>query len=194
MLSIKPKGKKMHTKINTNILKKAMLTFSLLVSPLFAEVDMTKSLEEVTISGDDGGYASAGGAWNSSMLKGKTTMLMYVDPDEKSKGEVFKPTIESFERDLDFDKFQILVILNLKATWKPNMLIESLMKSKLKDYPKRVFVLDKDSVLVKKWDLRNDEYNTLVINKDSTVIYSHSGEWNDAQMSEINSLVRSEVH
>ena len=115
------------------------------------------------------------------------------DPDEKYKGEVFKPTIESFERDLDFDKFQILVILNLKATWKPNMLIKRLMKSKLTDYPKRIYVLDKDSVLVKKWGLKNDEYNTLVVNEHSEVIYSHSGEWTEDEMSKINSLIRTQV-
>jgi hypothetical protein len=183
----------MHTKISINTLKKVILTCGLLFSPLSAQVDTSKSLEEVIIQGDDGGYYNTGDAWNSSMLKGKTTMLMYVDPDEKNKGEVFKPTIESFEKDLDFNKFQIVVIINLKATWKPNALIESLMKSKLTDYPKRIYVLDKDSVLVKKWGLTNDEYNTLVINKQAKVIYSHSGEWKKDEISKINSLIRSEV-
>ena len=118
---------------------------------------------------------------------------MYVDPDEKDKGEVFKSTIESFERDLDFNKFQIVVILNLKATWKPNFLIESLMKSKLIDYPKRIYVLDKDSVLVKKWGLKNNEYNTLLINEQVKAIYSHSGEWKNNDISKINSLIRAEI-
>lgn len=183
----------MHTKISINIAKRVVLTCSLLFFPLFAQVDMSKSLEEITLQGDDGGYYNTNAAWNSSMLKGKTTMLMYVDPDEKNKGEIFKPTIESFEKDLDFNKFQIVVILNLKATWKPNILIESLMKSKLTDYPKRIYVLDKDSILVKKWGLQNDEYNTLVINEKAKVIYSHSGEWKKDEISKINSLIRAEV-
>ena len=183
----------MHTKISTNTLKKIILTCSLLLSPLFAQVDASKSLEDVTISDDDGGYY-VGGAWSSSMLKGKITMLMYVDPDEKNKGEVFKTTIESFERDLDFNKFQILVILNLKATWKPNVIIESLMKSKITDYPKRMYVLDKNSILVKRWGLKNDEYNTLVINEQAKVIYSHSGKWQNSDISKINSLIRLEVN
>ena len=183
----------MNTQISTNTLKKIILTCSLLLSPLFAEVDTSKSLEEVTLQGNDGGYYNTDATWNSSMLKGKTTMLMYVDPDEKNKGEVFKSTIESFERDLDFNKFQIVVILNLKATWKPNVLIESLMKSKLTDYPKRIYVLDKDSILVKRWGLQNDEYNTLVINDKAKVIYSHLGEWKNDEISKINSLIRAEI-
>jgi len=183
----------MNTKISTDTLKKIILTCSLLLSPLSAQVDMSKSLEEVTIQGYTGGYYNTDTAWSSSMLKGKTTMLMYVDPDKKNKGEIFKPTIEAFERDLDFNKFQIVVILNLKATWKPNLLIESLMKSKLVDYPKRIYVLDKDSVLVKKWGLKNDAYNTLVINEQVKVIYSHSGEWKNNDISKINSLIRAEI-
>jgi len=183
----------MHTKISPNTLKKIILTCSLLLSSLSAQVDTSKGLKEVTLQGADGGYYNTNATWSSSMLKGKTTMLMYVDPDEKNKGEIFKPTIEAFERDLDFNKFQIVVILNLKATWKPNLLIESLMKSKLTDYPKRIYVLDKDSILVNKWGLKNDEYNTLVINKQEKVIYSHSGEWTNNDISKINSLIRAEV-
>lgn len=118
---------------------------------------------------------------------------MYVDPDEKNKGEVFKPTIEAFERDLDFDKFQILVILNLNATWKPDFVIRSLMKSKLTDYPKRTYILDTNSVLVKEWGLTDNEYNTLVINDESKVIYSHSGRWKEGEIDKINVLIRSEV-
>ena len=150
------------------------------------------SLQEISIEGNDGGYYN-GDSWNSSMLKGKTTMLMYVDPDEKNKGEVFKPIIEKFEKDLDFNKFQIVVVLNLNATWKPNALIKSLMKSKLTDYPKRIYILDNNSVLVKKWGLNDNEYNTLVINKDAEVIYSHSGNWDKEAMRKIDSIIRQEV-
>ena len=118
---------------------------------------------------------------------------MYVDPDEKSKGEVFKPTIEAFEKDLDFDKFQILVILNLDATWKPDFVIRTMMKSKLTDYPKRIYILDTGSVLVKKWGLTDNAYNTVIINDKRKVIYSHSGEWEDGEMTQVDALVRSEV-
>ena len=168
----------------------ALLTFA--VASLFAEVDTTEALPSITLEGSTGGHYS-GDSWNSSVLKGKTTMLMYVDPDEKNKGELFKPTIEALERDLDFNKFQILVILNLEATWKPNALIRSMMKSKITDYPKRTYILDANSVLVKEWGLTDNEYNTLVINDKSKVIYSHSGKWQKDEMRQINALIRSQT-
>ncbi|MEE8588536.1 MAG: YtfJ family protein [Sulfurimonadaceae bacterium] len=173
-------------------MKKTITLLTLAVVSLFAEVDTKQSLHPVTLEGDNGSYYT-GEAWDSSMLQGKTTMLMYVDPDEKNKGEVFKPTIEAFEKDLDFDKFQILVILNLNATWKPDFVIRSLMKSKLTDYPKRTYILDTNSVLVKEWGLTDNEYNTLVINDESKVIYSHSGRWKEGEIDKINVLIRSEV-
>ncbi len=173
-------------------MKKMIVFVGFLVSSLMAEVSMSKPLSEISIEGNSGGYVEGGG-WNSSMLEGKITMLMYVDPDEKSKGEEFKSTIEALEKDLDFSKFQILVILNLKATWKPNALIEKLLEDKSKKYPKRIYVLDKDSVLVKEWKLRDNEYNTLVIDKSSKVLYSHSGKWKKGEISQIKSLIRAQV-
>ena len=168
----------------------ALLTFA--ATALFAEVNMEQTLPSVTLEGNTGGHYN-GGTWDSSTLQGKTTMLMYVDPDEKSKGEIFKPTIEALEKDLDFSRFQILVILNLDATWKPNAVIRSMMKSKVTDYPKRTYILDNSSVLVKNWGLQDDEYNTLVISDEGKVIYSHSGKWKKDEMRHINALVRSQV-
>jgi len=173
-------------------MKKTLLLLALTALSLFAEVDTTKPLPTMVLQGDDGGYYS-GKPWNSEMLKGKTTMLMYVDPDEKNKGEVFKPTIEGFEKDLDFDKFQILVIINLNATWKPDAIIKKMMKSKVDNYPKRTYILDAKSILVKGWGLPDDAYNTLIIDKDGKVIYQHAGDWDEKEMKEVDTLVRHNV-
>ena len=157
-----------------------------------ADVVMNKPLTNLSLEGDNGGYYS-GKTWDSTMLEGKTTMLMYVDPDERGKGEVFKPTIAGFENDLDFDKFQIVVIINLNATWKPDAIIKKMMKSKVDEHPKRIYILDVQSSLVKKWNLPDDEYNTLVINPNTEVIYQHAGEWNNEEMQNIDKLIRKVV-
>ena len=156
---------------------------------LSATVQLGHTLTNVTLEGKTGGYFT-GGAWHSSMLKGKTTMLMYVDPDEKGKGEVFKPTIEKLEREIDFKKFQIVVILNLGATWKPNFLIKKLSESKLKDYPKRIYVFDKQSVLSQKWGLKDNAYNVVVIDGSMKPVYSHSGKWEKEDIKKIDTLIR----
>ena len=152
----------------------------------------TGILPRITLEGDDGSYAN-GDRWDSSMLQGKITMLVYFDPDEKSKGEIFMPTLEAFERDLDFSRFQTLLILNLKATWIPNVLIKALINSQVTAHPKRNYVFDNNSVLVKRWGLDDDEYNILVINEESRVIYSHSGKWKEGEISIMDLLIRSHV-
>ncbi len=173
-------------------MKKTFLLLGLTLITLFAEVDTTKPLSSIVLQDDKGGKYS-GEAWNSNMLLGKTTMLMYVDPDERSKGEIFKPTIAGFEKDLDFSQFQIVVMINLNATWKPNAVIKKMMKSKVEEHPKRQYVLDVDGALVKNWNLPDDEYNTLIINKEGKIIYQHKGQWKEGEMKQVDQLVRQSV-
>ena len=71
-------------------------------------------LPHIILEGDDGSYAN-GKRWDSSVLQGKITLLVYFDPDERDKGKIFMPTLEAFERDLDFSQFQTILIVNLKA-------------------------------------------------------------------------------
>ncbi len=173
-------------------MKKTLLLLTLVLSTLFAEVDTSKPLPTLVLEGSNGGYYS-GEAWDSNSLKGKTTMLMYVDPDETSRGEIFKPTIEGFERDLDFNKFQIFVIINLNATWKPDAIIKNMMKSKVDTYPKRTYILDASSVLVKGWNLPDDAYNTIIINDKGRVIYQHKNDWTKDEIKKVDTLVRAHV-
>ncbi len=170
-------------------MKKIILASLFAASGIYADVQLNKPLPHITLASNQGGYVN-GKPWDSSMLKGKTTMLMYVDPDEKGKGEAFKPTIEMLEKKMNFKKFQILVILNLKATWKPSALIKKLTKGKLSDYPKRIYVFDNDTVLVNKWGLKNDAYNTLVIDTQMKPIYSHTGTWKEGEITKIYHLIQ----
>jgi len=169
---------------------KKIIFLSILISiEIFAKVSIGKILPEIILNDQTGGYFN-GYRWNSNMLKGKTTMLMYVDPDEKDKGIIFKPIIEKLEQDIDFKKFQIIVILNLNATWKPNFLIKKLSEGKLKTYPKRIYIFDKQSVLVRKWGLTDNEYNVLLIDPQMKPIYSHIGKWKEKEIQKIDLLIR----
>ena len=117
-----------------------------------------RPLPHLVLEGKDGSYAD-GSRWDSSSLQGKITLLVYFDPDERDKGKIFMPTLEAFERDLDFSQLQTILIVNLKATLIPGFLIKVVIKSQAKDHPKRNYIFD-------------DTYNTLVINEESRVIYS----------------------
>ncbi len=152
----------------------------------------TQILQQIILERDNGSYAN-GKRWDSSILQGKITLLVYFDPDERDKGKIFMPTLEAFEEDLDFSQFQTILIVNLKATLIPGFLIKTVIKGQAKDHTKRNYVFDNNSVLVKSWKLTDNEYNTLVIDEVSRVIYSHSGEWEDGEILILNSLIRSHV-
>ena len=174
-------------------MKKMIITTSFIISTLLTSASASESLKELTLSGDNGGIIT-GEEWNSRMLKDKTTIMMYVDPDKKSDGELVTPIIELFENDLDLNKFQILMVVNLEATWRPNAIIKALVKSKAKDNPNRTYIVDAKSILVKEWKLANDEYNVVVIDNSSKIIYSHIGEWKKSELVELDKLVRKQVN
>ncbi len=153
---------------------------------------LTGILPHITLEGNDGSFAN-GDRWDSLMLQGKITMLVYFDPDERAKGEIFMPTLEAFERDLDFSQFQILLIVNLKATWIPGLLIKAAINNQATAHPSRNYIFDNNSVLVNSWGLDDNEYNTLIIDEESRVIYSHSGKWNEGEILLMDLLLRSQV-
>ncbi len=151
---------------------------------------LIQNLPHIILEGKNGGYAD-GGKWDSSVLQGKITLLVYFDPDERDKGEVFMPTLEAFERDLDFRKFQTMLIVNLKSTRIPGFLIKSAIKRQSKDHPKRNYIFDAESVLVQNWGLADNEYITLVIDEKSRVVFYHTGRWKEDEIAVLASLVRS---
>ena len=170
---------------------KKLLLFPLIFAiGLHANVAIGKRLPHVALDQKNGGFLS-GEAWNSSMLKGKTTLLLYIDPDERNKGKNFNNTLKKLKQDIDPKHFQIVAIMNLGATWKPKALITKLMKSKMGDFPKQIIVVDNTSWLVKKWGLKNDEYNVLVLDKHTKLLFSHSGQLNNDQIKKIDTLIRS---
>ena len=170
-------------------MKKTFLITTLLAMSLHAALPMGKVLPLASLSGQKGGYLS-GKAWNSSMLKGKTTLLIYADPDEQETGKKFAPLIDTLESKLNPRQFQVVMIMNLGATWKPTFLIEKLSGKIAGKYPKRIFVLDKKSLLTQKWGLKNNAYDVLVIDKKARLRYSHSGVLTSKDMKTIESTIQ----
>lgn len=169
-----------------------IIALSLFLSTLIFANQTSTSFPRVILDGDTGSRIT-GEIWDSAMLAGKTVMLFYVDPDEKSKGKVFKPTIEATERNFPSEAFQIYVVINLAATWKPDMLIESLLKDKAKNHPERAYVIDKKRTLVEKWGLPDDEYNCVILSSGGDVLFRHAGAWNDEKIARARSVLEQTV-
>jgi len=151
---------------------KKVLWGLLLMCGVLNAIEVGKVPPSVIIDGKNGGEVK-GSAWNSSMLKGKIYILFYVDPDKKDLNEGLSQTLKA--KNYPRDKVDSVAMVNLKATWLPNIVLEALLKSKQKEFPDTLFVKDKQKVLVKKWNLEDDNSDILIFNKEGKLIYKKFG-------------------
>ena len=146
--------------------------------------------KSISIDGKNGGLVT-GGAWKSSQIKDKVYVMFYVDPDEKDTNEHFVQALKA--KKYDRSRFGTIAVINLGATWKPNFIIEKLLKSKQEEFPHTIYAKDKEKVLVDAWDLENDASDVLLFSKDGTLLFYKSGKMQDADMSQVYSLIESHL-
>jgi uncharacterized protein len=142
-----------------------LLSFSILT----ANVSVGVTFPPLTLKGDNGGNVE-GGAWKSTQNLGVAQVLIYADPDEKDKGEPLNKALDTFKKRVGDNKFKTTAVINMAATWKPNVVINQILKIKQKDYPKVTYVKDYKSVLVKKWKLYDDAYNIVLLDKNGVIV------------------------
>ena len=170
-------------------MKKSILALLVLVGSAVA-VEVGKVPASVTINGKDGGRTN-GKAWNSSSLKGKVHIVFYVDPDEKDLNKALNQALkkETFDR----SKFASVAIVNMAATWMPNVAIEAKLKSKQKEFSRTTYVRDRSKVLVKKWALADDNSDVLVFDKSGKLIYKKFGKLSKEEIVKVISLIKSNI-
>lgn len=152
-------------------------TLLLGLQTLFA-LELNKPLPNVTLENEDGALVT-GQAFHSSDLNGKVQIIFYVDPDEKDLNEDLSQKLKAEK----FDKTKVgsVAIINLAATWKPNFVIEQILKSKQKEFPDTLYVKDRVKKLVKEWNVSDDNSDIIVINQTGKVLYFHEGRVPDTQ-------------
>jgi predicted transcriptional regulator len=114
---------------------------------------------------------------------------MYVDPDEQSKGKPFMPTTFELEKKYKKSDFLIQVILNLEATWIPDMVIKKKLVDKQINIPQREFIIDKEAILVNKWNLPDNEYNVMAFDRHNKLIFLKSGEMTPEDIKNISNKI-----
>ena len=154
---------------------------------LFA-VTVGQKPKEVSISGENGGLVKDGKAWSSSMLQDKVYVMFYVDPDEKDVNEHFTQALKKKEYRKK-GAYGSIAIINLAATWKPNFVIESILKSKQEEFPDTIYVKDKNKVLVNEWEVGDDASNILIFDKDGKLVFYKSGKMSEDDMQKAFSLI-----
>jgi len=154
-------------------MKITSLFLALLVTLNLSALEIGKKPKEITIEGENGGLVADDSAWNSSSIKDKVYVMFYVDPDEKDTNNPFSAALKA--KEFDRTKFGSLGVINLAATWKPDFIIEKLLKSKQEEFPHTIYVKDKNSVVVKEWKIEDDASNILIFSKDAKLLFYKSG-------------------
>jgi predicted transcriptional regulator len=144
----------------------------------------------VTLSGDSGGLVN-GEPWSSESMAGKIRAVFYVDPDAKDKNELLETSLKKME--FDGEKFGSVAIISLAATWLPNGLIEMSLKKKQEQYPRTVYVRDLNKVLLKPWNLVDDDYNALIVGRDGTVLFKESGVLDQAKVDQFIKVLQENI-
>ena len=146
---------------------------------------------EVTIEGDNGGMVLDGSSWNSSSVKDKVYVMFYVDPDEKDTNNEFSTTLK--EKKYDRSNYGSLAVINLAATWKPNFIIESILKDKQEEFPDTIYVKDKNSVLVNEWKVEDDASNILIFSKESKLLFYKSGKMSEEDIKNAIKIIEENI-
>jgi YtfJ family uncharacterized protein len=158
--------------------------------PAWAGLKIGQVPKQVDLKGDLGGRLD-GSPWNSNELKGKINVIFYVDPDEKDLNNEASDALqkEKFPK----DKFQSYGIINMDATWLPNILISSALEEKQKKYPTTIYVRDYDKILVKAWGIADDNSDVLAFDKQGKLIFQKYGKLTDSDIQKLVEVIRAHL-
>lgn len=173
------------------------MKMKLLLVALFATLNLSAITvgeipKNIIIEGENGGNVADNSAWSSSNIKDNVYVLFYVYPDEKDTNEHFTQALKKKDY-RNVGAFGSIAIVNLAATWKPNFIIESILKSKQEAFPKTIYVKDKQSVLVHEWELGDNAANVLVFDKTGKLLFYKSGKMSDEDMAEAFQLIEANL-
>ena len=124
-------------------------------------------------------------------FRGKVLSIFYVDPDESDMNEHVSEALKKAADDkiLDRTYYKGFGITNLKATWKPNVIIKGIVKSKQEKYDTTI-LLDYDFTILNLWGLQNDSSNLVVLDKERICRYLYKGKIPDTETARIIALIK----
>ncbi len=154
---------------------------------LVLSLTLGSQMPVVKLAGDDGGLVN-GKPFSTEMIKDKVYLFFYVDPDVRKKNDDFANKIKA--QNFPKDKFGSIVVINMAATWLPNFALNRVVKKKQKEFPDAIYVKDFHKTFVKKWNLKDDEYNVLLFDKDGKLIFYKAGKLDDKDTQEVIKLIK----
>ena len=153
-----------------------------------AELPLGEIPPKIVLQDDLGGRLD-GTPWSSEeLVSGKIIILFYVDPDESELNNHVTVAIKSEK--FPSEKTGSVAVINMAATWLPNVKINKKLKSKQEKYKTTVYVKDLEKSLVDKWGLSDDNNNVMLFGKDGKVLYSVDGKYTEAQVQELIKVIK----
>jgi len=124
-------------------------------------------------------------------FRGKVLSIFYVDPDESDMNEHVSEALKKAAdgKILDRTYYKGFGITNLKATWKPNVIIKAMVKSKQEKYDTTI-LLDYDFTILNLWGLQNDSSNLVVLDKERICRYLYKGQIPASEIPRIIALIK----
>ncbi len=163
------------------------IIFSLAIS---YAIELGEVPPSITLENKDGGKLD-GTAWESSMLQGKIYTLFYVDPDERNLNNALAEAIKA--KNFDRKKVNSVAIINLAASWLPNVVLEAKLKEKQKKFPHTIYVKDKNKILVNAWNLEDDNSDILIFDQKGKLIYKRFGKVSESEIEKVISLIEKSI-
>ncbi|KUG24976.1 protein ytfj precursor [hydrocarbon metagenome] len=149
------------------------VTLILFTASTIAQVEIHKNLPNIILSGTNGGNID-GSDWTNTDLTNKINLIYYVSPSQQ---KVVEPLLEKIDKNnYPVEELSTTIIINTKATWIPNSVIVGKVKGRAKEDTTKNYVLDKKEILLKEWELSEDNPNILLINGKGEVVFLHTDE------------------
>ncbi len=159
----------------------------LLAGFALAELPVGEKAPLITLSDKLGGRID-GTPWSSSELTGKVWVVFYADPDESDLNDHAADALKA-EKFPD-EQYGSVAVVNMAATWKPNRIIEMILKKKQESFPSTIYVKDYKKTLVEKWNLADDSNDVVAFDKEGVVIFSRDGKLSDADLTQLIKVIR----
>ncbi|MCX6128079.1 MAG: transcriptional regulator [Proteobacteria bacterium] len=154
-------------------------------------LELSKALPPISISDVHGGLVKDGTSWNSASMLGTLTFLVYVDPDDSELNDALIDRLhdEKFPEQV----FHSVAIINLAATWKPNSIIMSVLRTKQEKFPRTTYVFDKDRFVAQNWNLTPEGYHVVLLDRDGALLYEKAGKLEKNEIEKFVELIKLKI-
>jgi hypothetical protein len=152
--------------MKTRLLAALALSLS---APAFADVKVGATLKNVELRDAEDAPAKI------PELGSKVLLIQYTDPDVADQNDPFSDKVKAAK--LDESIYKGIGVANMKdAPWKPNAIIRSIVRSKIKKYGATILT-DPEQALVKAWDLGdcNDKSVVMILDKAGSLKWFTKG-------------------